>query len=121
MFQLISPGSCRVSIRVSVVIRPWSQPTGHWLGESNLFIRSMRLSRSEGDHRGENYRRESSVGDHRGKITGGNHRGEVTGGSSPIDPSEGLLAEPPHGRYSGSAYRYCLDTGSAITSLGLSW
>jgi len=29
----VSWGSCRVSIRVSVVIRPWSQPTGHWLGE----------------------------------------------------------------------------------------
>ena len=28
-------GSCRVSIRVSVVIRPWSQPMiGHWFGEN---------------------------------------------------------------------------------------
>ena len=25
----VSWGSCRISIRVSVVIRPWSQPTGH--------------------------------------------------------------------------------------------
>jgi len=31
--RYVSWGSCRVSIRVSVVIRPWSQSTGRWLWE----------------------------------------------------------------------------------------
>jgi len=50
------------------------------LEKYNLFIRSRRLSRSGGDHRGEITKGKAS-----GEITGGNyprgnHQGEITGG-----------------------------------------
>jgi len=61
---------------VSIVIRPWSQPTGHTgLEKSSLFIRSRRLSNFGGDHRGKLP----------GEITGGKSPGEITGGVH-LDP-----------------------------------
>src|SRR6218665_3426981 len=48
------------------------------LEKSNLFIRSRRVSRSEGDHQGKNTGGKSPGKNYRGKIIGGNHRGVFT-------------------------------------------
>ena len=67
----VSWGSCRVSIRASVVIRPWSQPTGHSLAWRNLISSSVLGGfQGQGEITEGKLPGESSWGDHRG-INGG--------------------------------------------------
>ena len=69
----------KVSIRVSVVIRPCRvnrRVTG--LEKSNLFIRSRRLSRLGGNHRLEITWGKAPGEDHQGEITEGKSLGEFT-------------------------------------------
>ena len=86
----MSWGSCSVSIRVSVVIRSWSQPTVTGLAKTNLVIRCRRLSRSEGNLWEE--------------FTGGNYRG-----SSPRWESPEGKSPIPH-----NVWHVCIDNNYCI-------